>query len=268
MPLNSIIPRPASSHGTPSRPLHLDIPRRPSTSSSADSPLESSSSSTPSILTLSSSAQSPSGTPLSVQFAPLPDLSKRKKRYHQPLGVAARSEMMRRRRGNMNADEPDNGRFQREHGHRASGERGRYRYQRQRTVMGDVEDEDEDESGEDPLLVLGRMVKGAGKSLWRKVAQKKAGQEGKNGDGEGSPQMEDQNEEKKDQVDVSAMDSADVTLSPTSSDSAASSPATVIVDSAPSSPNTPVAPRRSNSLTASIKRRRSDSAGSFAARAT
>ncbi|KAF9495829.1 hypothetical protein BDN71DRAFT_816246 [Pleurotus eryngii] len=177
---------------SPSRSLVVRIPR-PSSTSSTDSPLASSPST--SILSFphastSSSSSSSAGTPptatLSVKFAPLPDLSKRKKKYHHPLGVSARSDIMRRRRAaaegndysyrdmaNNSTDQqqqqPSTPAWSDEDAHVEERYRGRHRPSRRRNAMGD----EEDELPEDPLITLGRMVKGASKSLWRKVANKR-----------------------------------------------------------------------------------------------
>ncbi|KDQ33060.1 hypothetical protein PLEOSDRAFT_1091305 [Pleurotus ostreatus PC15] len=189
---------------SPSRSLVVRIPR-PSSTSSTDSPLASSPST--SILTFpnastSSSSSSSAGTPptatLSVKFAPLPDLSKRKKKYHHPLGVSARSDIMRRRRAaaegndysyrdmaNNSTDQqpqPSAPAWSEEDAKVEERYRGRHRSSRRRNVMGD----EEDELLEDPLITLGRMVKGASKSLWRKVANKRGDAVGgSEGDSEG-----------------------------------------------------------------------------------
>ncbi|KAF4576351.1 hypothetical protein EYR36_001048 [Pleurotus pulmonarius] len=192
---------------SPSRSLVVRIPR-PSSTSSTDSPLASSPST--SILTFpnastSSSSSSSAGTPptaaLSVKFAPLPDLSKRKKKYHHPLGVSARSDIMRRRRAaaegsdysyrdmaNNSTDQqqqqqqPPPAAWSEEDAKAEERYRGRHRSARRRNIMGD----EEDELLEDPLITLGRMVKGASKSLWRKVANKRGDTTGgSEGDSEG-----------------------------------------------------------------------------------
>ena len=95
-----------------------------------------------------SSPPSPSspGTP-SVKFAPLPEIERPKKRKsNHVLGVAARSQMLARRkqmmRDNEDLDQPP----------------------KQLWRSGD-----EDE-GEDPLVTLGHMVKLASVGIWRKVS--------------------------------------------------------------------------------------------------
>ncbi|GLB34624.1 hypothetical protein LshimejAT787_0201890 [Lyophyllum shimeji] len=106
-----------------------------------------------------------------VTFAPLPELAPRKRRSTAPLGMAARTALVRRRRGGdfpaamayqggnpMWTDEEIE--QQRQH---AMAE-GRRRHHQHHYV-----DEDEDEM-EDPFLALGRLMKGAGKSIWRKVS--------------------------------------------------------------------------------------------------
>ena len=93
-----------------------------------------------------SSPPSPTGpgTP-SVKFAPLPEIERPKKRKrNQTLGVAARSQMLARRRQMMHDNEdPD-----RPPKHLWS---------------------NDDDEGEDPLITLGHMVKIASIGIWRKV---------------------------------------------------------------------------------------------------
>ncbi|KAJ7193860.1 hypothetical protein GGX14DRAFT_587932 [Mycena pura] len=93
---------------------------------------------------------------LNVRFAPLPQIAPRKRRSTTPLGIASRSAMMRRRRAgtpgyDMNGDPlPPPPAWTPEEIERHARERER-------------------EREEDPLLTLGKMVKG----VWRRVNNKK-----------------------------------------------------------------------------------------------
>ncbi|KAJ8522399.1 hypothetical protein ONZ45_g1060 [Pleurotus djamor] len=121
-------------------------------------------------------------TTLNVRFAPLPDLSKRKKRYHQPLGVAARSEIMRKRKAALAGAEYGASGEQDPTWSESDGQHQHHRHHRshpRRTIMGD----NEEELLEDPFITLGKMVKGASKLLWRKVSHKRTekGDEGEEG---------------------------------------------------------------------------------------
>lgn len=84
-----------------------------------------------------------------MKFAPLPEVERSKKRKHNhTLGVAARSQMLARRRqilrDNEDADRPPKHLWQ----------------------------SDEDDENEDPLITLGHMVKLASIGIWRKVSFK------------------------------------------------------------------------------------------------
>ncbi|KAJ7772959.1 hypothetical protein DFH07DRAFT_952931 [Mycena maculata] len=106
---------------------------------------------------------------LNVRFAPLPQLAPRKRRSTAPLGIASRAQMMRRRRagtpGYDNNGDPlpptppmwTDEEVER-HTQRILAEHGSPR------AESDVDD---------PFLMLGKMVKGAGRQLWRKVSNKK-----------------------------------------------------------------------------------------------
>jgi len=95
--------------------------------------------------------------PLNVRFAPLPDVPKRKKRYQLPLGVAARSELMRRQRDNSSV-EPD---------YNSEDDQGYYSTS---TVIDDMQD---NEPMEDPLIALGKVVRSASRGIWKKVSAKR-----------------------------------------------------------------------------------------------
>ncbi|KAG6815179.1 hypothetical protein H0H93_010656 [Arthromyces matolae] len=126
------------------------------------------------ILSVSSSTTSSSTSlegKLNVKFAPLPELAPRKRRSVMPLGVAARSQMMVRRRQQRAAHvdaynnspmwTPEELEKQREIAMRE----GRRRVNHHHLVS-------EEEGAEDPFLALGKMVKVAGQSIWRKVSSK------------------------------------------------------------------------------------------------
>ena len=167
-------------------PLTLKIPLNREVSSSGSSSLELSS-----ILPTPSSSSSLST--LNVKFAPLPQLLPRKRRSTVPLGMAARGQLLLRRPGHRDRaqkvppvwrdDEPDEYRMQREelaardarcNAYAAyvaarkeddddePGSMYSWHYQR-RTKNGELVDED-------PLQALGRIVKVAGKTLWKQVS--------------------------------------------------------------------------------------------------
>ncbi len=136
----------------------------------------------------------------SIKFAPLPEIGPRKRRYHQPLGVAARSQLMRHRRG-----------LERQHGRlvalaepmrtREEMEEHRLRVEvlaarhaqfqasanAQEVILQITEDDDDEEMTrmtrtqdvDDPLLVLGKMFKDARKTIWRNISKEKAEDEGR-----------------------------------------------------------------------------------------
>ncbi|KAL0575201.1 hypothetical protein V5O48_006762 [Marasmius crinis-equi] len=111
-----------------------------------------------------------SSSSLNVKFAPLPQLAPRKRKSNTPLGVAARGQLMRRRRQLMNG-----------------GEYGSHQVQGQPNMYGDVVEPSEDEAAarararargsggygvdedgeemEDPFVALGKMFKGAWKRM-------------------------------------------------------------------------------------------------------
>ncbi|KAJ7137871.1 hypothetical protein C8R44DRAFT_868244 [Mycena epipterygia] len=111
---------------------------------------------------------------LNVKFAPLPQLAPRRRRSTTPLGIASRAIMMRRRRAgtpgyDMNGDPlPPTPPMWSD----AEVERHTQRILAER--RGDPSPNERDI--DDPFLTLGKMVKGAGKQLWRKVNNKKPGE--------------------------------------------------------------------------------------------
>ena len=147
----------------------------------------------------------------SIKFAPLPKIGPRKRRYHQPLGVAARSQLMRHRRGvverqhsgtSVALSEPMRTREEMEE-HRLRVEVLAARHAQfqasanaqevilQITEDGDGDDEEEGEEekmtrrartrdvDDDPLWVFGKMIKDARKTIWRNISKEKAENEGR-----------------------------------------------------------------------------------------
>lgn len=134
----------------------------------------------------------PPSTPLNVKFAPLPQLSPRKRRSSVPLGMAGREQLLSRRSGRkggqappMWTDEgPEEYRLQQEE--LAARQARSTAYAAYAAARQEEEDEDDSESkygrhkkknGEqvdedDRFLVLGRIVKGASKTLWKRVSNK------------------------------------------------------------------------------------------------
>ncbi|KAG5644236.1 hypothetical protein DXG03_008831 [Asterophora parasitica] len=108
----------------------------------------------------------------SISFAPLPELAPRKRRSAAPLGMAARSQLVRRRRqqqANHNQGD-DNPMWTDEELERQR--QLAMKEARRRQVKQQQDDVGEEGDGEDPFAVLGRAMKGAGKSIWRKVSRK------------------------------------------------------------------------------------------------
>ncbi|KAL7283810.1 hypothetical protein ACG7TL_003250 [Trametes sanguinea] len=215
----------STSSSTTSSLTSLSVPATPASAGPSPSPSAASStapSPCPSILRSSSSSltlPSRTGSP-SITFAPLPTTEPRKRSGVHPLGVAARSRLLRHRRmlreqglhpddvpypypyseqdqgqdgqyaqyqyrygpgsgvqGGLGVmdDPPDTGRWGEEireaeagvdadEDARARAVGGRGRGPRGRTVS--------DPGEGDPLVSLGRLVKGAGKSLWRSISMK------------------------------------------------------------------------------------------------
>lgn len=118
------------------------------------------------ILDSHSTRASSSSLPVqqSVTFAPLPKVAPRKRRSAVPLGVASRSDIMRRRRG-YTSNMPNN-----QTGNSTLWTAEEIAEQRQRIHMSAEERRRREE--EDPFVVLGKMVKVASKHIWRKVSNK------------------------------------------------------------------------------------------------
>ncbi|PFH51710.1 hypothetical protein AMATHDRAFT_46882 [Amanita thiersii Skay4041] len=114
-----------------------------------------------------------------VKFAPLPELAPRKRRSNAPLGVAARSQLVRRRRAlaydsgqphyvvatpMWTEEELEQQKARMEKAwEKEKGKRQYYVHEEEESV--------EEGSVEDPLVVLGRLMKVAGKNIWRKVSK-------------------------------------------------------------------------------------------------
>ncbi|KAG6817772.1 hypothetical protein H0H87_003180 [Tephrocybe sp. NHM501043] len=155
-----------SSSDETSRTLSLEI----SGFSSADSSLAPS----PTGILSPSSSHTSSSTSLderpNVKFAPLPELGPRKRRGG-PLGIAARTQMVARRRMQRMAyvdayqNNPMWTEEELEQQRVFAMNQGRLRHAQHHLLA-----EEDEEGADDPFLALGRMVKGAGKSLWRKVS--------------------------------------------------------------------------------------------------
>lgn len=143
-----------------SRSLSLSV-EIPSTCMDPGSSVESSLNPSPTgILESRSTSASTSSLPtLNVTFAPLPQLAPRKRRSTAPLGMAARGQLMRRRREYIDQTYANNPMWTDEE----LAEQQRVAIERRRL---------EEEDGEDPFVTLGKLVKVASKSIWRKVSQK------------------------------------------------------------------------------------------------
>ncbi|KAJ6531561.1 hypothetical protein DFH09DRAFT_1182777 [Mycena vulgaris] len=187
-PMNPSVSTDVKTTGEPFKPTGIIILppsyQRPDdddspTSSTSESRMTASLPELPEARTLRRASTSMSS--LNVKFAPLPQLAPRKRRSTTPLGVASRAQMMRRRRAgmpgyDMNGDPlpPTPPMWTEEevqrHAQRVLAERAGQSPQR------DIDD---------PFLTLGKMVKGAGKQLWRKVNnnQKRPGEGGEKAKG-------------------------------------------------------------------------------------
>jgi len=96
---------------------------------------------------------------LNVKFAPLPELAPRRRKSSAPLGVASRSQMMRRRRGIPDPQPP----LPEPQDHRDSWTHQELESQLRDQVSTPPHDI------EDPFYLLGKKIKGA----WRRVNSKK-----------------------------------------------------------------------------------------------
>ncbi|KAF8891359.1 hypothetical protein BD779DRAFT_199139 [Infundibulicybe gibba] len=184
------------------RCISVDIPSDASTSNNTSANTSANTSSSVSSSVSSSLAPSPAGilesrqsttsttslpTPsLNVKFAPLPELAPRKRRSLAPLGVASRSQLMRRRRGYDRGEPP-------------MPTNPMWTDEETRAVSHRQPRRQSDEELEDPFVALGKMVKGASKQLWRKVSNKekegKGEKDAKPVDGGGMDEKVDANNE-------------------------------------------------------------------------
>ncbi|KAF8635540.1 hypothetical protein AX17_003923 [Amanita inopinata Kibby_2008] len=117
---------------------------------------------------------------LSVKFAPLPELAPRKRRGG-PLGVAARSQLIRRSRALALEDGPQQyvvstpmwtEQEVEQQRLRLAAAWERERERREYWSSADVNGVYGEEEADDPFAAFGRMMKDAGKHLWNKVANR------------------------------------------------------------------------------------------------
>ncbi|KAI0071855.1 hypothetical protein K474DRAFT_489665 [Panus rudis PR-1116 ss-1] len=125
----------------------------------------------PSILRSSPSfTLSPSSSQTRLSFAPLPEIAPRKRNSSMQLGVAARSRMIQQRRMMMQPQAPMTAEeFEDEYGYSPP-----LGYDPQ--IWNDERLRDPglaEEAVDDAIAAFGRMMKDAGKTLWRKVSMKK-----------------------------------------------------------------------------------------------
>ncbi|KAF9532846.1 hypothetical protein CPB83DRAFT_890514 [Crepidotus variabilis] len=158
---------------------------------------------TPTTTASTSSLPIPSSTPtMNVKFAPLPAIGPRKRRSNQPLGMAARAQLVRRRRGLQAEDHQiiqqdgedvvivsnsvwTSPEFE-EQRRRVEILAARHAQVQANNAALEVEDilnqpDDEEKprkkrsthsAGEEPVYSLRKMVKGAGLTLWKRVSSK------------------------------------------------------------------------------------------------
>lgn len=124
---------------------------------------------------------------MNVSFAPLPELAPRKRRSTAPMGMAARAQLVNRQRrrqkpGRYSQYDPDPGprynaqqspewsekELAEEQIRQVAAAVERERQRREAKALGRVPPDGD----EDPFKVFGRLVKGASKQLWKKVAKK------------------------------------------------------------------------------------------------
>ncbi|KAG6907081.1 hypothetical protein DXG01_010653 [Tephrocybe rancida] len=148
---------------------------------------------------------------LNVKFAPLPELAPRKRRSAAPLGMAARTQMIARRRqqrvvyvdayqsNSMWTEE------ELEQQRELAMNEGQRRHSQHHLLS------DEEDAMDDPFLALGRMVKVAGKSIWRKVSNKDLSKQNKKEKEKGTKEEELKDQEEKEVEGKSSEESADGT---------------------------------------------------------
>ncbi|THV03938.1 hypothetical protein K435DRAFT_229284 [Dendrothele bispora CBS 962.96] len=123
----------------------------------------------------SSSSLSSDPTPytnVNIKFAPLPELAPRRRKSNVPLGVAARGQLMRRRRAMMYGETENGSPMWTEEETEAHLKR-QMEGQEKRSIsllraMQEQEEKRGDDDAEDPFVALGRLMKGA----WKKMSGK------------------------------------------------------------------------------------------------
>ncbi|KAJ2933133.1 hypothetical protein H1R20_g3979, partial [Candolleomyces eurysporus] len=208
---------------------------------------------------------------LNVKFAPLPELAPRKRRSTAPLGMAARAQLVRRRRGYQ---DPDQGpRYNAGTNPMWTEEELAEARMKQIAAAMEKERQRREHAGgydpNDPLVVLGKKMKEASKQLWKKVSKKDMkeaaaptekveGEEGAKNDSEnssnssldGKPPSEPVSPEVRSRCNSSAAPAAKSAPTPRSSTPVSSKPSTPIDPSAPlrsiliASPPPPPLPER------------------------
>ncbi|KAK7467616.1 hypothetical protein VKT23_004669 [Stygiomarasmius scandens] len=111
-----------------------------------------------------------------IKFAPLPELAPRKRKSNIPLGVAARGQIMRRRRAMLygNVDNENGSPMWTDEETEAHMRRQLESQEKRRISLLRAMQEEEERRGdevEDPFVALGKMMKGA----WRKMSGKDKG---------------------------------------------------------------------------------------------
>jgi len=151
-----------------------------------------------SSLLVGSQKPSPSTSSLNVRFAPLPEIAPRRRKSNTPLGMAARGQLVRRRRGHYDSAE---GQQQIQEARKAAQQMwtreefeerraleeamaARHAYYLASAAAAEAREEQEEEENnerintrrssaddlEDSSFSLGKLVKGAGKTLWKSVS--------------------------------------------------------------------------------------------------
>ncbi|KAL4248863.1 hypothetical protein ABKN59_003970 [Abortiporus biennis] len=188
--LPQIIPVSSSSSLSSEAENSLDEPSASSISISVTSSANTSTSTIPSILRTSSThtLTTRSMPPSAVKFAPLPPTEPRRRNSNVQLGIAARSQMLRNRRMITNGEGAPTVQYIRR-GNEVIvltsvssgvwGEEGETTYVPQDPGLAE-------DAVEDAFIALGKFVKDASKSLWRKVSHKDKKEKGKSGEGDHS----------------------------------------------------------------------------------
>ncbi|KAF8808972.1 hypothetical protein BYT27DRAFT_7254863 [Phlegmacium glaucopus] len=191
---------PSLATSLPSSPLHTPPSSDDSGTPTPTTTVETTQSELTTLPTTSNATASSSSLPtLNVKFAPLPELLPRKRRSTVPLGMAARGQARRRRSGYKDRNAPpmwtaggseEYRRQQEELAARHARFAAYAAYAAAREEERDDDDDDDDidwhrqrrrrgrkkgknvDEVDDPLLVIGRMVKVAGRTLWKRVSHK------------------------------------------------------------------------------------------------